>query len=212
MNDYSQPIQYLIDDGLYWELVPGIRKKADIYIRQNLAEIEDSYIQLGFKTSKKFYQVQTTSERFESESSSGDVLSIYIRYDKTSDKYERQIYSLGELVGQAGGFYGALIGLGSIFIFIFSERLFASSVLKKIYQIDSWQETEMLSGKHKNREFTYNKKNPNFKYRPDGRKIKEPITESEKFHATTFDEIKTFSKQPEETVSSLDAKKDILSK
>lgn len=143
MKDYKEPIKYIIDDGLYWELVPGIRKKTDVYIRQNEAEFEDNYIQIGFPDEREFYQVAMNTHSFESESGGGDILSIYFRYDKNSDIYNRQIYSLGELMGEAGGFYGALLAIGSIFIFIFSERLFVSSVLKQIYQIDNWQESEM---------------------------------------------------------------------
>lgn len=69
-------------------------------------------------------------------------MTIYWRFDKTSDIYERTVYSFGKLLGQISGFYGALIGIGSVFLFIFSERLFVGSVLQKIYQIDSWQERE----------------------------------------------------------------------
>ena len=151
LQDYKEAIKYIIDDGLFWELVPGIRKKTDVFIRENGAAFEDGYIQLGFPTEFSFYQVDSSVHNFEAEPSSGDILSIYFRYDKTTDIYERKIYSLGEVLGQAGGFYGALLGIGSVLIFIFSERLFVSSVLKKIYQIDTWQEREMLDKKNHHR-------------------------------------------------------------
>jgi mRNA-degrading endonuclease RelE of RelBE toxin-antitoxin system len=147
LKDFSEPIQHIIDDGFFWELVPGFRKKTDILIRKNEAEFEDGYVQLGFSEQHKFFQVVNSNDYFESESSSGDVLSIYFNYDKESDIYNRQIFSFAELLGQVGGFYGSLIAIGSILIFIFSERLFAASILKKIYQIDAWQEKEMLSDK-----------------------------------------------------------------
>ena len=147
MNDYTSAVKGIVDDGFFWELVPGFRKKTDIYIRKNEAEFEDSYVQLGFPQEKEFYQVSQSSDSFESESSDGDILTIYFRYDKTSDIYERQIFSLAELLGQAGGFYGALLAIGSILIFIFSERLFVASILRKIYQIDTWQESQRLKMK-----------------------------------------------------------------
>jgi hypothetical protein len=142
MGNYQEPIQRIIDDGFFWELVPGFRKKTDIYIRKNTAEFEDNYIQLGFPTEKNFFQLGTHADSFESEPSEGDILTIYFRYDKVSDLYERKIFSLAELLGQAGGFYGSLLAIGALFIFIFSERLFIASVLKKIYQIDTMQEQE----------------------------------------------------------------------
>lgn len=189
LKDYVKPIQYLIDDGLFWELVPGFRKKTDIFLRKNEAEFEDAYIQLGFPQESEFYQVVETTDRFETESNSGDVLSIYLRIDKITDTYERQIYSIGELLGQTGGFYGALIGIGSLFLFIFSERLFVSSVLRKIYQIDSWQEKEKLNKDFKDKH-AKDYLEQKGKFYPDGRRMKVPVTQSEKFHAQTFEHIK----------------------
>ncbi|CAI2359868.1 unnamed protein product [Moneuplotes crassus] len=189
LKDYKKPVQYMIDDGLFWELVPDFRKKTDIFLRKNEALLEDNYVQLGFPKEEEFYQVAETNDRFESESSKGDLLSIYLRIDKITDTYERQIYSIGELLGQAGGFYGALIGIGSVFLFIFSERLFVSSVLRKIYQIDSWQEKEKLDKKLRERH-RKEYKNQFVQYKPDGRKVKVPYTQSEKFHHQAFEDIK----------------------
>ncbi|CAI2358867.1 unnamed protein product [Moneuplotes crassus] len=189
LKNYQKPIQYMIDDGLFWELTPGIRKKTDVFIRKNEASFEDNYVQLGFPQEKEFYQVAESTDRFESESSQGDILSIYFRFDKTSDIYERKIYSLGELIGQAGGFYTLLSLVGSILLFIFSERLFVSSILAKIYQIDKWQEQERLDKNLalKNQREISKK---NLEYKEDGRRIKQPFTKSEKFHSQTTDCLK----------------------
>ncbi|CAI2359077.1 unnamed protein product [Moneuplotes crassus] len=189
LKNYGKPIQYMIDDGLFWELTPGIRKKTDVFVRKNDASFEDNYVQLGFPEEKEFYQVVDSSDRFEAESSSGDLLSIYFRFDKTSDIYERKIYSLGELIGQAGGFYTVLALFGSILLFIFSERLFVSSILSRIYQIDRWQEHERLDKnlRSKNQKEISKK---NIQYREDGRSIKQPLTESEKFHSKTSGDLK----------------------
>lgn len=189
LKNYVNPIQYMIDDGLFWELTPGLRKKTDVFVRKNEASFEDTYIQLGFPEEKEFYQVAESSSRFESESADGDLLSIYFRFDKTSDIYERKIYSLGELIGQAGGFYTLLSLIGSFLLFIFSERLFVSSILSKIYQIDTWQEHERLD-KTKEAKNQRDISKKNIQYREDGRKIKQPFTQSEKFHTKTCDSLK----------------------
>jgi len=105
MKNYTKAVQGVINDGYFWELVPGLRKKSDIYIRKSEAEFEDGYVQLGSPQNQEFYQVSESSDSFESESSDGDILTIYFRYDKTSDIYKRQTYSLAQLLGQAGGFY-----------------------------------------------------------------------------------------------------------
>lgn len=143
-EDYSSPVNQIIDDGNFWELTPGFRKKSDLFIRYNLGKFEDDYFQLGFEDTESFYQVVETAERFEAEPTDGDVLTLYFRLDKASNEYERKIFSLGELMGLAGGFYGALLTIGSIFISIFSERLFAGSILGRIYQIDKIAEREKV--------------------------------------------------------------------
>ena len=208
LKDYNQPIQYMIDDGIYWELAPGFRKKTDIFLRKNEASFEDNFIQLGFPQEEEFYQIVETSSAFEAESGDGDVLSFYLRFDKTSDIYERKIYSAGEVIGQAGGFYGSLIGAGSLLLFIFSERLFTSSILRKIYQIDSWQEKEKLDKKERERHREYQKTHKNI-FRADGRRIKEPYTQSEKFHASTIEEIHKYD-QLSNKKESQNVKQDIL--
>ena len=209
MKDYKKPIQYTLDDTLFWDLMPGTRKKTDVFIRQNDASFEDAYFQLGFPNEKQFYQVVDLDHRFEEESTYGDILSIYYRFDKTTDVYERKIYSLGELLGQAGGFFSALIGIGSLLLAIFSERLFVASVLRKIYQIDTWQEREKLdkNQRQKHRDHAAEE----VIYKPDGRKLKRPYTESEKFHAGTMEEIKKFTHGGEKEIHEKD-QKEILEK
>jgi len=149
MNDFENTIQYLIDDRLFWEFIPGLRKKNEVFIRKSEVSLEDAYIQLNMPQEQSFYKVSETLERLVSESSSGDMLSIYMRLDKTSELFERKVLSLAEVLGEIGGFHSVLIGVGSFFISIFSERLFTTSVLRKIYHIDTWQEKEMLESNPK---------------------------------------------------------------
>lgn len=144
MDDYDTPIKSIIDDGLYWDLVSGFNKKTDIFIRQNKAEFEDNFIQIGVPKEKEFYQMANTVDYFERESSEGEVLALYFRYDKISDIYSRQIYSVGTFLGEIGGFFEAALLIGSLLISIFSQTLYKTSLIKQIYQIDTWQEKEMV--------------------------------------------------------------------
>ena len=140
MKDYRNGVQKIVEDGLYWELVPTLRKKSDVFIRKNEVSFEDAYVQLGFPYEEEFYQVVEHSESFETESDEGEILNVYFRMDKVSDIYERQVYSFAELIGQAGGFYGALLAFSTLIISMITNRLFIGSILRKIYQIDTWQE------------------------------------------------------------------------
>ena len=110
-----------------------------------------------------------------------------------SDQYERTIFALGQLLGLAGGFHGALLGIGSLIFFIFSERLFVSAILRKIYQIDTWQEKEKLD-KDKIEYHKMNQKPEKRAYKKDGRKIKNPYTESERFHSEAFNMLQSIGR------------------
>jgi len=46
-NDYTSPIKRFIDDSLFWELEPQRVKKANFFVKQSEAELEDDFIQLG---------------------------------------------------------------------------------------------------------------------------------------------------------------------
>ena len=71
------------------------------------------------------------------------IISVYIRLDSNYDEFSRRVYSFGDLLGQTGGLYSALFIAGSVMVAIFTERLFVSSILKKIYQIDEARDVEM---------------------------------------------------------------------
>jgi len=191
-KNYDDPIQYVIDDSFHWEFYPNIRKKTELFIRKNQATFKDEILQSWSSKNSEFFQVIDSKDSFESVSTEGDVLSIYWRYDKVSDVYERKVYTLGDLLGQAGGFFGSLIAIGSLFLSIFSSRLFVSSILKKIYQIDTWQERERLDPdlKENNKDYLQNR---SFIYKDDGRRVTKPYTQSEKFHADTLKTIKKFT-------------------
>jgi len=46
-NDYTSPIKRFIDDSLFWELEPTRVKKANFFVKQSEAELEDDLLQLG---------------------------------------------------------------------------------------------------------------------------------------------------------------------
>ena len=73
--------------------------------------------------------------------------SLYFRFDSQYDIYERRIYSFGELLGQIGGLFQIFLMIGVSIVSIFSERLFVSSILRKIYQIDQTREDDIKSNK-----------------------------------------------------------------
>ena len=44
-DDYEDPIKHYIDTKIYFNLISGFTKQADIYVQQNYAEQSDSIFQ-----------------------------------------------------------------------------------------------------------------------------------------------------------------------
>lgn len=74
---------------------------------------------------------------------------MYFSMDKYFSAYERRIYSIGDMLGQAGGLYGTALIVGGLFVSAVANRLFVSSILNKLYQIDIGREESMSKDKAK---------------------------------------------------------------
>ena len=142
-SNFDQPIQYFLDDSFFWDLTLGFRKKTDIFVQKNEATLIDEYLQLGQSQNLYFYKIQRLREQIVLEDTDLQIASVYIRLDSNHDTYTRRVYSFGDLLGQTGGLYSAVFFLGAVFVGIFSERLFVSSILHKIYQIDQKRDDDI---------------------------------------------------------------------
>ena len=152
-SNYDDPIQHYLDETFFWDLLPGFRKKTDIFVRQNEVSLIDDLVQLGQSNETEFYQVINYREQLELEDASDlEFLSVFIRFDAFYDVYERRVYSIGDLLGQLGGVYESLMLSGALLVGVFSERLFISSILHKIYQIDQLREKEVFDEFHKKKD------------------------------------------------------------
>ena len=142
-NNYTEAVQSYLDDAYFWYIAPGLRKKVDIYVQKNSINFVDDFVQLGQSNNQDFYQVSGMRESVLIEDTDLQFLSIYFRFDSNYADFSRRVYSFGDLLGQTGGLYSAIFMVGAVIVGIFSERLFVSSILRKIYQIDEARDTEI---------------------------------------------------------------------
>ena len=117
--------------------------------KKSEANFIDDFIQLGQSNDITFYQISTMRDSVVIEDTDLQIMSIYFRFDSNYDTYYRRIYSIGDLLGQTGGMYSSILLIGAAFVGIFSERLFVSSILRKIYQIDQIRDQEVRNTWHK---------------------------------------------------------------
>ncbi|CDW74033.1 UNKNOWN [Stylonychia lemnae] len=125
-----------IDDSFYLEIDSSRNKKANLYVQKQEASYQDDYIQFGQERNEEFFQVQNI-QRFDDNYSpqSGVLAAVYIRFDNRYDIYQVKNYAFLEYLGDIGGLYGALSGIGIIFVSFFSQRMYISDILKRIYQV-----------------------------------------------------------------------------
>ena len=147
-QNFDDPVRYYLDDSFFWDLLPGFRKKVDMHVRQGKANLLDDLVQLFSDKSQTYYTVANTKEQIVLENSEDEFLSVFIRLDSTAETYDRRVYSISDLLAQVGGIYQSVFFIGVLFIGIFSERMFISSILRKIYQLDTIRENQMKEKKH----------------------------------------------------------------
>ena len=144
-DDYSHPVKTFIDDGFYWDLVPGIRKRTDIFIQKNYGKFEDGYFMIDNVDSAEFYQILNSNERFNSIDNSKVMLSVYFRRDTTRLEYRRVVYTLVDSLAKIGGFFQLMTAFIKLVLPIFIENLFYARILTKLYQVDADHEQIYLT-------------------------------------------------------------------
>jgi hypothetical protein len=64
----------------------------------------------------------------------GPIASVFIRFDQRYYIYNRQVYSILNMLGDVGGLQQALYMIGLLVLSYFTKRLFVSQLLKELYQ------------------------------------------------------------------------------
>lgn len=133
--DYNMPVKYYIDDSFYWQTMPGFRKKADMELSKNVGNFIDNLLQITSVPSEYFYQVKPGKENIILTNTDGEFMTIYLRTDEQYDQYDRKVYSIGDLLGQLGGFFEVLHAAGWFLTFMITERLATAALASTIFQI-----------------------------------------------------------------------------
>ena len=72
-----------------------------------------------------------------------EFVTLYLSMDKYYNAYERTIFTVGDVLSNAGGLYGSVLLIGGLFVSLIANRLFISAILHKIYQIDARRDFEV---------------------------------------------------------------------
>lgn len=135
-NDYIDPIQTFID--LRSEHgITGFTRYMNLYMRENEAFLKDNYMSAyPQEVHKKFFHVDIYHERtLDNANEHFIVFTIYKSYMKVF--YERHVYMFLDLLGNLGGLFEVLSGIGYVSVIIFASKTFNYSLIKRLYQIDT---------------------------------------------------------------------------
>ncbi|CDW78915.1 UNKNOWN [Stylonychia lemnae] len=134
-NDNSK-VKLFIDDSFFVELEASKNKKANFYIQKQQAKIQDDYFQFGQERIEQFFSVSNIERYDDNYSPSlGYISAVYFRYDNRYDIYQIKYYSLLELIGDLGGLYNGLRGVGFMIVAFYTSRMLQSNIIRKIYSI-----------------------------------------------------------------------------
>lgn len=115
--------------------------------------MEDTLVQLGQKVEDSYFQVVNIKQYEDIYSDKdGYIVAVYLRSDRMFDKYERQVYDILTFLGDIGGLTEALISIGSLIVGFFTQKLFMSKIVRKIYHIRKYENIEHESLARLNRE------------------------------------------------------------
>mmetsp|Transcript_3310 Transcript_3310/g.3286 ORF Transcript_3310/g.3286 Transcript_3310/m.3286 type:complete len:158 (+) Transcript_3310:553-1026(+) len=81
-DDYENPIQYYIDDSLFFEMEAHRVKSANFYVMKSELELEDSMIQFGQEVNIDYYQVQNYRTYDKQYLGEGELIELFIRHDR----------------------------------------------------------------------------------------------------------------------------------
>jgi len=105
--------------------------------------LEDTLVQLGQKVEDSYFQVVNIKQYEDIYSDKdGYIVAVYLRSDRMFDKYERKVYDILTFLGDIGGLTEALISIGSLIVGFFTQKLFMSKIVRKIYHIRKYENIE----------------------------------------------------------------------
>eukprot|EP00347_Sterkiella_histriomuscorum_P001365 403372316 len=138
----SQNLQYQLSDALIMDKLTRSQrdasKQTNIFIQRNLIKLQDDYIQYGQSQDKEFFQIQKALLNVDDNAYDNlNYIRAFIRMDKNYDIYERQIYSLGQILGELGGLKTSLFLIFSTLVGIYAQKIAYLKISQEIFQVKS---------------------------------------------------------------------------
>ncbi|CAI2380995.1 unnamed protein product [Moneuplotes crassus] len=135
-KSFSNPIKSYLTQKYFYTLEDGFFSNTDIFLRENILNMHDDYTLLEGSKDGKFYSVagEKTSRYKWSYRHLGRV-NLYL--DAETVTYERQVFTVADLLGNIGGIFSLLQSLAGIIVGMYADRVFKHSIISKLYTFDT---------------------------------------------------------------------------
>jgi hypothetical protein len=140
-RSFDTPIKSFITQKYSYGLLQYNSKFAKMLIRENKIELMDSVFQYQNYNKTTFYSI--SDERVDI----GDLNTYYFRARISPDSHKvthtRTVFSLFDMLAQIGGVYNVLSSISFLIFWFYAEKMMYYWVLRKSYQFNSKEETDM---------------------------------------------------------------------
>ena len=137
LDSYDEPIKTYINDKYDYYGISGLMNEARFYIQQNEAKLNDHYLEyLNNDETEKFISIGKSDSLLRN-SQETDVFKATFLKSEGNLIYERNVYTLLNLIGDLGGIFEILFIFGTVLTSTFNSKMFYYSVLSSLYQVDT---------------------------------------------------------------------------
>lgn len=113
-GDYEQPIKTSFQNEFSYHFISGYIVEKHLKVRLN--KVID-YNNRWYEFSPKeytFFSVESVHDAFQMDDGSGDLMRLRVILDPRYQMIERRVYTIYDMLGQVGGFFGIILTAGKI--------------------------------------------------------------------------------------------------
>lgn len=143
-DDYVSPIKTFYEDTNFFFLNPDRYYYNQVKVKPNKYESNNNLFYESFTDKGSFYNIGQSLTRINVYKPSVGVIFAYnIMLSQEYDLYERNVFTLFDMLGLLGGVYEICIITGCFLVNTLTKKLFYSSLLSNLYEINTMEYSEM---------------------------------------------------------------------
>ena len=134
-----------------FNLVPTLGLQVQYQAKQNQAVMNDNFFlgSQGLSNEVNFYSIDRKRVSYSSIDFNNAYLQAYITLDPQVDQYQRTVYCFLDMLGFIGGIFELFKTFGYLLVCYFIKRSFYSSIISKLYHIETQRNFQITTIQNK---------------------------------------------------------------